>query len=93
MEEGLFQIAREALNNTIKHAHAIKILLNVQKGSDKVSMEISDDGIGFDPETACQEGCLGLVSMKERAKSHGWVLLIESSPGNGTKIKVEAKLS
>ena len=93
MEEGLFQIAREALNNTIKHANASKILLSVQKGSDKVSMEISDDGIGFDPKTAHQEGRLGLVSMKERAQSHGWVLLIESSPGNGTKITVEAKLS
>ena len=58
-----------------------------------VSMEISDDGIGFDPETACQKGCLGLVSMKERAKSHGWALHIESGPGNGTKITVEVKLS
>ena len=93
MEEGLFQIAREALNNTIKHAYATKILLDIQKGSDKVLMEISDDGIGFDPKTACQQGCLGLVSMKERAQSFGWVLLIESNPGNGTKITVEAKLS
>jgi len=93
MEEGLFQIAREAMNNTIKHANASNILLNVQKGSDKVSMEISDDGIGFDPKNAHQEGRLGLISMKERAQAHGWVLLIESSPGNGTKITVEAKLS
>jgi signal transduction histidine kinase len=93
MEEGMFQIAREALNNTVKHARASKILLNIQKGSDKVSMEISDDGIGFDPKTAHQQGRLGLVSMKERAQSHGWVLLIESSPGNGTKVTVEAKLS
>jgi len=93
IEEGLFQIAREALNNTIKHACANKILLDIQKGSDKVSMEVSDDGIGFDPKTAHQQGRLGLVSMKERAQSHGWVLLIESSPGNGTKITVEAELS
>ena len=93
MEDGMFQIAREALNNTIKHANASKILLNVQKGNDKVSMEISDDGIGFDPKSAYQEGRLGLVSMKERAQSHGWVLLIESSPKKGTKITVEAKLS
>ncbi|HSG44949.1 MAG TPA: GAF domain-containing sensor histidine kinase, partial [Anaerolineales bacterium] len=93
MEDGLFQIAREALNNTIKHANASKILLDIKKESDKVSMVISDDGIGFEPKTAHQDGCLGLVSMKERAQSHGWVLLVESSPGNGTKITVEAKLS
>ena len=93
VEEGLYHIAREALNNIIKHARAKNILINIQQMHKSVLMEIIDDGVGFNPETACQEGCLGLVNMKELAQSQGWQLLIESSPGNGTNIKVETKLS
>jgi len=93
MEEGLYQIAREALNNIIKHAHAKNVLISVQRTHSFVSMEISDDGVGFEPETACREGCLGLVNMKELAQSQGWQLLIESSPGNGARIQVEIEQS
>jgi len=89
IEEGLYQIAREALNNTIKHARAKNILISIQQEHEVISMEISDDGVGFDPETACREGCLGLVNMQERAQAQGWELHIESSPGNGAHIKVE----
>ena len=93
VEEVLYQVAREALNNIIKHARAKYILINIQQMHKSVSMEIIDDGVGFNPEAACQEGCLGLANMKELVQSQGWQLLIESSTGNGTNIKVEAKLS
>ena len=93
IEEGLYQIAREALNNIIKHAHAKNILISVQQVHKSVSMEISDDGIGFEPEKACKQGCLGLVNMKELAQSQGWQLLIESNPGNGARIQVEIEQS
>lgn len=89
VEEGLYQIAREALNNIIKHARAKNISINIKGGADPVSMEIYDDGIGFTPETAYREGYLGLVNMQERAKSQGWKLDIVSSPGNGTHVIVE----
>jgi signal transduction histidine kinase len=93
IEEGLYQIAREALNNIIKHAHAKNILISVQQVHKSVSMEILDDGIGFEPEKACRQGCLGLVNMKELAQSQGWQLLIESNPGNGARIQVEIEQS
>lgn len=89
VEECLYQIAREALNNVIKHAHARTISIQIQREADSVSMEIADDGVGFDPETSRRQGSLGLVNMQERAHSQGWKLGIESSPGNGTRIKVE----
>ncbi|HSO11713.1 MAG TPA: GAF domain-containing sensor histidine kinase [Anaerolineales bacterium] len=89
VEEGLYQITREALNNIIKHARAKNILIRIQKEAESVSMEISDDGIGFFPESARRKGCLGLINMQERAQSQGWQIEIESSPGNGTRIKVE----
>lgn len=89
VEEGLYRIAHEALNNTIKHAHAKNILISIQQESASVSMEISDDGIGFDPETARREGSLGLNNMQERARSQGWQFHVESSPGNGARVHVE----
>jgi len=89
VEEGIYQITREALNNIIKHAKAKNILILIQQESESIHVEISDDGIGFEPETARREGRLGLVSMQEQAQTQGWKLSIESSPGNGTRIKVE----
>ncbi len=87
-EETLYQIAREALNNIIKHAHAKNILIHIQQDREVLSMEISDDGVGFEPETSHRSGCLGLLTMQERAQSQGLYLQIDSSPGNGTRIKV-----
>ena len=89
VEEGIYQITREALNNIIKHARAKNITIRIQQESESIQVEISDDGIGFEPEKARREGRLGLVNMQECAQSQGWNLNIESSPGNGTRIKVE----
>ena len=92
-EEGIYQITREALNNIIKHARAKNVSIQIQQVSESILVEISDDGIGFEPETARREGRLGLVSMQEHAQAQGWNLKIESSPGNGTRIKVEIEKS
>jgi signal transduction histidine kinase len=89
VEKGLYQIAREALNNIIKHAFAKHVSIRVHHEPASVLMEISDDGIGFDPQNASREGCLGLINMREHAQSQGWRLDIESKPGNGTCIKVK----
>jgi signal transduction histidine kinase/uncharacterized protein YigA (DUF484 family) len=91
VEEGLYRIAHEALNNTIKHAHAKNILISIQQMPASISMDISDDGVGFDPATARRKGCLGLINMQERAQAQGWQFYIESNPGNGTRIHVEAE--
>ena len=92
VEEGLYRIAQEALNNTIKHAHAKKIDVSILKNKGTVTMEISDNGIGFDTATACRDGCLGILSMQERASVQDWDFSLESSPDTGTRIRVEIKL-
>lgn len=89
VEDGLYRIAQEALNNTLKHAQAKNVIIRLQQTSENVSMEITDNGIGFDLETASHEGGLGLISMRERALAQGWNFLVESNPGNGTRIRVE----
>ena len=92
VEEGLYRIAQEALNNTIKHAHAKNIEISILQDKGTVTMEISDDGKGFDPATACRDGCLGILSMRERASVQDWDFSVDSSPGMGARIHVKVKL-
>ena len=91
VEEGLYRIALEALNNTLKHAHAKSVQFSILQDRKTVTMEISDDGIGFEPESVCREGCLGIISMQQRALVHGWHFTLDSSPGKGTRIRVEVE--
>jgi PAS domain S-box-containing protein len=88
VRQELYQIAQEALNNALKHAHAqsVRILLGFHGSGTR--LEISDDGCGFEPEAADRSGGLGLRGMRERVQGIGGTLRIESSPGKGTTIHV-----
>jgi len=54
-----------------------------------VILEVADDGIGFDPITAREQGGLGLPGMEERATRLGGRLTVKSKPGEGTSVRVE----
>jgi len=86
-KEALYRIAQEALQNTVKHAGATNVDLCVGRVDGSVTLDISDDGAGFDP-TGAFPGHLGLKSMRERAERLGGTLEIESTPGEGTRIRV-----
>jgi signal transduction histidine kinase len=88
VEAGLYGISNEVLNNVLKHAHAMNVKVSLTKKENKVMLEISDNGIGFDPDSAETHGGLGLKGMKERAEQFGGNLQIESD-NNGTKVSVE----
>ena len=92
VEEGLYRIAQEALNNALKHACAQKVTVSLELGGRVAVMEIVDDGCGFDPETAVEGGGLGLDGMIERAAQMGGELALESQPGAGTRVRVEVLL-
>ena len=87
-ELGLFRIAQEALNNILKHARTsqAQVRLHLQE---PFWVEIQDRGMGFDLQQAQRSGHVGLASMRERAAEIGWALQIETSPGAGTRIRVE----
>ena len=93
---GFFRIAQEALNNTRKHAKASHFALNLKFNTSCLEMLARDDGIGFDVAEAGQQarnkGSLGLMSMQERARLIGANLKIDSSPGQGTTVKLEMPL-
>lgn len=88
VEEGLYLIAQEALNNTLKHARAQSVTVRLHRPDGGLVLEICDDGQGFDPAAAAQGGGYGLVSMRERAEHLGGRLEIESEAGKGTCVRV-----
>jgi len=87
-EEELFAIGREALSNAAQHADARSATVRVESHSDRVSLEISDNGRGFDT-TAPRPGHFGLESMRSRVAEIGGDLSIASTPGVGTVVRVE----
>ncbi|MBN1137865.1 MAG: GAF domain-containing protein [Anaerolineae bacterium] len=89
VEEGLYRIAQEALNNVLRHAHAKHVLVSLQQIDHLVVLEVADDGVGFDPEAVKEQCGFGLQGMEERAARLGGKLIVQSRPGTGTTIKVE----
>ena len=87
-EQGLFRIAQEALNNIVKHAQASKANIRLHL-AEPFWIEIQDEGQGFDLQQARDSGRVGLVSMHERAAEIGWNLQVITSPGAGTRVRVE----
>ena len=88
MEEALYRIALEALNNALKHAAATAITVRIDTGTDQVQLEVTDNGRGFDPHQVAGKGGIGLATMRERAERLGGRLEIETAPGAGTRIRV-----
>jgi len=91
-EEGLYRIAQEALNNTIKHAHAQSVSVFLHQVGSLVTLEVIDDGVGFDVSEACQHGKIGLSAMRDHAAELGGKLSVFSELGMGTRIRMDAKL-
>lgn len=89
IEEALYRLAQEALNNILKHAHAGHVTICLSYHTYAVKLEISDDGDGFDLTTIRPRAGLGLRGMEERAKQLGATLTINSQPEQGTKIIME----
>jgi signal transduction histidine kinase len=87
VEEELYHIAQEALNNVLKHANAKHVWVRLCFADIETILSIRDDGIGFAP-SAERKGGLGLASLEERAEKIGASMEIESTPGAGTEIRV-----
>jgi PAS domain S-box-containing protein len=87
VEEHLYRIASEALQNVVKHARADRATVTVAEGSGRLRLAVSDDGYGFD-QARERPGHLGLSTMAERAETIGATLAISSAPGDGTSVMV-----
>lgn len=81
----LLQIAREAVSNAFRHGRATELSLQVALAEREIRLEVSDNGVGFDPAAARGNG-FGLGNMRARAGRMGGSLRIESRPGAGTRV-------
>ena len=88
IEESLYRIAQEALNNVLKHADAKTVTITLGQDEHMVRLEVADDGVGFNPLQAPEAGCLGLRNMQERAQEMGAEFEVLSQVGSGAKVIV-----
>ena len=91
MQNELFRVAEEALNNALRHAAATSVAVRLKADGQGLELDVKDDGGGFDVAAAADRGGLGLASMRERAEALGGRLEIVSHPGAGTTVKVRVE--
>ncbi|MFJ2739742.1 sensor histidine kinase [Streptomyces sp. NPDC087440] len=98
-EVALLRIAQSALANTVRHAKADRTEITLSFMETSVSLDIVDDGIGFDPGAVrrspvadASDGGFGLPAMRARARSLGGTLSVESAPGQGTAVAITLPL-
>jgi two-component system sensor histidine kinase DegS len=94
----LFQIYRESLNNIKKHAKATHVVVKLGQDEAKVSLVVDDNGQGFSfsgnfASEELDRLRLGPISIKERTRSVGGTLTVESNPGHGARLTVEIPLN
>jgi signal transduction histidine kinase len=87
VKEAIFRVVQESLHNIVKHAHASRVEVRLDFGDGEITLEVSDDGVGFDADGSFP-GHMGLKSMRERTVKFGGITTIESAPGEGTRIRV-----
>ena len=93
----LFQIYRESLHNVKKHAHASHVVVKLWQNDSQVVLVVDDNGEGFSfagrfTGDELDRLRLGPISIKERTRSVGGVLTVESTPGHGSRLTVEVPL-
>ncbi len=92
----LFYIVEEAVNNAVKHAQAQHIWVRLKLQNDTLTLEIQDDGVGFNVGAVDSEydrrSSLGMVNMRERAEMLNGTVRIDSAEGQGTRILVVVPL-
>lgn len=92
VEEGLYRIAQEALNNALKHAQASLVIVRIKADLEGAELEVIDNGQGFDPTQVHHSGGMGLISMRERAGQLNGSLTILAKPGAGARVRINVPI-
>jgi two-component system sensor histidine kinase DegS len=88
LEVAIFRIVQEAVTNVAKHAHANKVQVTIEANEDILGVTVEDDGAGFSMDEAKVRDPkkLGLTTMRQRAEMFGGQVVVDSTPGRGTRI-------
>lgn len=93
LEEALWRIGQEALNNVIKHARTKCAVITLRIKAERVYFEIKDEGIGFVMDRRTRQVKFGMHTMRERAEALGGTCSVHSQKGKGTIIRISLPLS
>ncbi len=86
VEQGIYRVAAEALENVARHAEAGRVRVRLAQEGGRLTLVVADDGRGFDVGPLQPEGHFGLQGMRERAAMIGGTLAVESRKGEGTQV-------
>ncbi len=92
-EREIYYVLREGLTNVTRHSHATHVTIRLRQEDNRLFGSLVDDGVGFEHEQKLGKSGFGLSGMTDRIKQIGGELLIESSPGSGTKLSFVVSLA
>ena len=87
-EHAVLRIVQEALGNAARHGEPETILVRLNQRNGSVTVEVRDDGRGFDPSAVAERHGMGLTLMRERVTELGGDFQLDAAPGGGATIKV-----
>jgi len=89
LEITVFRLVQEACTNTLKHAGATSLWIRISNAGEWMTVEVRDNGRGFDPAASKAGAGMGLAGLRERVQLVGGTLEIHSTPGVGTSIQAQ----
>jgi len=93
LQLNIFRIVQELVNNSIKHAHANKINIEIIKKNKNITLTVVDDGVGFKADNSLEKPKgIGLSSIKNRLRLYKGTLKIESLPKKGSVVYISLKV-
>ncbi len=92
----LYRVAQEALTNSVRHGRAREVMITLQRHGDTVRLCVADDGVGFtfpaNLDDLARRGHLGLAGLHHRVRYSGGRLVVSSTLGRGTTVRVDLPL-
>jgi signal transduction histidine kinase len=88
VENTLFRTIQEIVNNTIKHAGATHLFIQITQGTHEITLMAEDNGKGFNVDEIKKHSSYGLSNMKSRIENLNGTMFIDSNPGRGTIISI-----
>jgi signal transduction histidine kinase len=87
-----FRVVRESLRNVVKHSRATRASVRLHQDGDRLLVDVSDDGVGFQPEQGARPGHLGQQLLRDTVADAGGHLVVTSAPGEGTRVSAALPL-
>jgi signal transduction histidine kinase len=91
VETTIYRVIQEALTNVFKHAQSTRVSILLVRRENIVTAVVEDNGVGFDAANRRSDS-FGLEGMRERVELHEGRMVVETSPGAGTTLRIEVPL-